>query len=48
MKAPDGSLEIFNVNEFSEKSPEELLVKISDIVKFIKENRPDIAQAVQP
>lgn len=48
MKAPDGSLEIFNVNEFSEKSPEELLDKISDIVKFIKENRPDIAQAVQP
>jgi hypothetical protein len=44
MKAPDGSLEIFNVNEFSEKSPEDLLFKISELVKFIKENRPDIAQ----
>jgi len=42
MKAPDGSLEIFNVNEFSDTLPEGLLVQISDIVEFIKENRPDI------
>ena len=45
MKAPDGSLEIFNVNEFSSENPEELLIEISGLVKFIKENRPDIAQS---
>ncbi|MDK1286279.1 hypothetical protein [Pseudoalteromonas umbrosa] len=45
LKTPDGNLEIFNVNEFSEKSPEEFLVKLSDIVKFIKKNRPVISQA---
>ena len=48
MKAPDGSLEIFNVNEFSSESPEELLVQVSGLVKFIKENRPDVVQSKQP
>lgn len=48
MKAPDGSLEIFNVNEFSSESPEELLVQVSGLVKFIKENRPDVTQSNQP
>ncbi|WP_370980433.1 hypothetical protein [Agaribacterium sp. ZY112] len=48
MKAPDGSLEIFNVNEFSEESPEDLLIEVSELVTFINENRPDIVPTKLP
>lgn len=44
MKAPDGSLEIFGVYEFSEDKPEGLLKDFSDLASFIKENRADAIQ----
>lgn len=42
MKAPDGSLEIFTVGEFNSESPELLLADLSQLLDFIKSNRPDI------
>lgn len=44
MKAPDGSLEIFGVREFVEGNPEGLLKDFSELVSFIKRNRPDAIQ----
>lgn len=44
MKAPDGSLEVFNVNEFTEENPEGLLKVFSELTAFIKENRMDAIQ----
>ena len=47
MKAPDGSLEIFGVYEFLHENPEGMLVDISDIINFIKKNRPDVTGSVR-
>jgi len=41
LKAPDGSLEIFGVYEFSESDPEALLKNYAELTTFIKTERPD-------
>lgn len=42
LKTPDGSLEIFGFHEFSERSPEALLIEYESLVSFIKKERPDL------
>ena len=41
LKAPDGSLEIFGIYEFSAEEPEHLLKEISELTTFIKKERQD-------
>jgi len=41
LKAPDGSLEIFGVYEFSESDPEALLKNYAELTTFIKTERQD-------
>ncbi len=42
LKAPDGSLEVFGVQEFDEAAPEKLLAEFDSIIKFIIKERSDI------
>lgn len=44
LKAPDGSLEIFGVYEFSDTEPEKFLKEYADLATFIKEEREDAIQ----
>ena len=41
LKAPDGSLEIFGIYEFSDSEPEKLLIELASLADFIKTERID-------
>ncbi len=42
LKAPDGSLEVFGVQEFNDMTSEKLLAEFDSIIKFIISERPDV------